>query len=106
MAGSERRATILRRLRTVPLFLGGFLLATAALPLLALGAVAVDATRRGRPWMATRLLCVLWLYLAVEAACRAARAASGAAARGRRDRLAERAWGIQAWWAAVLIGAV
>lgn len=101
-----RGATILRRLRTVPLFLGGFLLATAALPLLALLAVAVDATRRGRPWMATRLLLVLWLYLAVEAACLAALAVSWVVARGRRDRLAEAAWGLQAWWAAVLIGAI
>ncbi len=101
-----RGATILRRLRTVPLFLGGFLLATAALPLLALVAVAVDAMRRGRPWMATRLLFVLWLYLAVEAACLAALAVSWVVARGRRDRLTEAAWGIQAWWAAVLIGAI
>ena len=101
-----RGATILRRLRTVPLFLGGFLLATAALPLLALVAVAVDATRRGRPWMATRLLFVLWLYLAVEAACLAALAVSWVVARGRRERLTKAAWGLQAWWAAVLIGAI
>ncbi len=106
MAGSERRATILGRLRTVPLFLGGFLLATAVLPLLALAAVVVDATRRGRPWMATRLLFVLWLYLAVEAACLAALAVSWVVARGRPERLAEAAWGLQAWWAAVLIGAI
>ncbi len=109
MATSERSRTIRRRLRTVPLFLGGFLVATAALPLLLAVSLVVDAARRlarGTPWMATRLLFVLWLYLAVEAACLAALTFTWVAARGRHERLAEAAWGLQAWWAAVLMGAI
>lgn len=109
MAGSERRTTILRRLRTVPLFLGGFLLATAALPLLVAVSVAVDAVRwlmRRTPWMAIRLTFVLWLYLAVEAACLAALVVTWLAVLGRRERLAGPAWALQAWWARVLFGAL
>ena len=55
---SSRRSTVLRRLRTVPLFLLLFVVTTLVLPLLLAVALVVDIARwliRRRPWMATRL---------------------------------------------------
>lgn len=100
------RSSILRRLRTVPLFLLLFLVTTVALPVLLVVAVAVDAVRwasRRRPWMATRLTLFLWVYLAAEAV--AIVALFVAWALPPRDRLVERTYRLQARWAAVLFGA-
>jgi 1-acyl-sn-glycerol-3-phosphate acyltransferase len=103
---SSRRSTVLRRLRTVPLFLLLFVVTTLALPVLLAVAVVVDALRwliRRRPWMATRLALFLWIYLAAEAW--AIVALFLAWALPPRLRLVERTYRLQARWAALLFGA-
>jgi 1-acyl-sn-glycerol-3-phosphate acyltransferase len=58
-----------RRVRGIALVLVTFVLVTVLFPLLALGAAAVDAAlwlRRRKPWMAVRLLAMLWWFLVGE----------------------------------------
>ena len=103
---TSRRSTILRRLRTVPLFLLLFVVTTVALPFLLAVAVVVDAVRwlvRRRPWMATRLALFLWVYLAAEALAIVALGLAWAVP--PRSRLVERTYRLQALWAALLFGA-
>ena len=103
---TSRRSTILRRLRTVPLFLLLFVVTTVALPFLLAAAVVVDAVRwlvRRRPWMATRLALFLWVYLAAEALAIVALGLAWAVP--PRSRLVERTYRLQALWAALLFGA-
>jgi 1-acyl-sn-glycerol-3-phosphate acyltransferase len=102
---TQRRATILRRLRTVPLYLLLFVVTTLVLPLLLAVALVVDAVRwliQRRPWMATRLALFLWVYLAAEAGAIVALFLAWAVP--PRSRLVERTYRLQAGWAAFLFG--
>jgi 1-acyl-sn-glycerol-3-phosphate acyltransferase len=66
---SPRASRLLRRTRGVSLELITLLLVTLLSPLLVLGAVAVDGAlwlRRRKPWMAVRLLAMLWWFLVGE----------------------------------------
>ncbi|MDX1449660.1 MAG: lysophospholipid acyltransferase family protein [Acidimicrobiia bacterium] len=58
-----------RRLVTVPAVLAAFAVVTVLLPVLGSSAVIIDALRwvgTRKPWMATRALAFLWVYLAGE----------------------------------------
>ena len=60
---------IRRRLRTIPATLLLFAAATLLLPLLIPAVVVVDAVRKAltrKPFMATRLLAIGWVYLAAQ----------------------------------------
>ena len=100
-----------RRLRTIPALVAGFLLVTALLPLLLVALLAYDAGRalrgRGR-FSAVRLLLFGWVYLAVEMVGVTAMflfwLVSGFG-RARRRHVAL-TYGLQAWWAATLLGAM
>ena len=66
---SPRSQRAIRRVRGVALELIVFALLTALSPLLLIGAVGVDAAlsvRRRKPWMAVRLLALLWWFLVGE----------------------------------------
>jgi 1-acyl-sn-glycerol-3-phosphate acyltransferase len=66
---SSRAARWWRRARGIAVELGGFVLLTALAPLLVLVALLVDLSlwlRRRKPWMALRLLAMLWWFLAGE----------------------------------------
>jgi 1-acyl-sn-glycerol-3-phosphate acyltransferase len=65
----RRGQRVVRRVRGVAVELIVLALLTALSPLLVLGAVVVDATlwaRRRKPWMAVRLLALLWWFLVGE----------------------------------------
>ncbi len=56
---------------TVPRTIAAFVVVTLLSPLLAVLAVIVDATRGAisrKPWMATRLVAFIWVYLAIQTA--------------------------------------
>jgi 1-acyl-sn-glycerol-3-phosphate acyltransferase len=60
---------VLRRIKTIGGEILGFVLVTALLPVLLLAAVLVDLTlwlRRRKPWMAVRLVAMLWWFLLGE----------------------------------------
>jgi 1-acyl-sn-glycerol-3-phosphate acyltransferase len=108
MTGSRRGATIWRRLRTIPLFVLILLVSTGLLPLLLLGAFAVDVVRAlatGKPWMATRIVLFGWCFVAIDvsgvtiALLQWIGAGFGA---GRRRRLLDWGYGLQRWWARAL----
>jgi 1-acyl-sn-glycerol-3-phosphate acyltransferase len=66
---SRRWSRIVRRVRGVAAELFGFLLVTALSPLIAIVAVSFDATlwlRSRKPWMAIRLIAMLWWFLLGE----------------------------------------
>jgi 1-acyl-sn-glycerol-3-phosphate acyltransferase len=66
---SPPASRVWRRLRGVTVEVVGLLLVTLLSPLLALGAIVVDAAlwlRRRKPWMAVRLLAMLWWFLLGE----------------------------------------
>jgi 1-acyl-sn-glycerol-3-phosphate acyltransferase len=66
---SSRSSRWWRRTRGIAIQLIAFLALTALMPVLALAAVAVDLffwLRRRKPWMAVRLLAMLWWFLAGE----------------------------------------
>ncbi len=66
---SSRASRALRRVRGISLILIAFILVSALSPLLLLAAVIVDASlwlRRRKPWMAVRLLAMLWWFLLGE----------------------------------------
>lgn len=61
-----RGARIVRRVRGITLEVLAFVAVTALLPLLLVGAVLVDLTlwlRRRKPWVAVRLVAMLWWFL-------------------------------------------
>jgi 1-acyl-sn-glycerol-3-phosphate acyltransferase len=66
---SSRTARLGRRVRGVAAVAVALVLVTTLFPLLLLGAVAVDLTlwmRHRKPWMAVRLLAMLWWFLVGE----------------------------------------
>ena len=72
VADETRGEKIGRRLKTVPSRVLGFALVTALFPPLLVVALAVDVVRaitRRRPFMATRLLVMAWVYLGGESVC-------------------------------------
>lgn len=108
---SNRRATVARRLKTIPAVFVAFLLVTVVLPILLAAALLIDVVRgvfTRRPWMATRLVAFLWVYLSAQAAGLAWMAASWVASGfGRfRGRMERRTYRIQVVWARYLLAAV
>ncbi|MFP3913440.1 MAG: lysophospholipid acyltransferase family protein [Actinomycetota bacterium] len=98
--------TLLRRVVTVSVVLGGFAALTVLAPLVAAAAVGTDLVRwlRNRtPWMATRLAVFLWIYLAGEVWAVAALGAVGLLGR-RRSR--EATYRLQELWTAWNLRAV
>jgi 1-acyl-sn-glycerol-3-phosphate acyltransferase len=66
---SPRASRALRRVRGIALEVSGLLLITALSPVLLIGALALDAAlwlRRRKPWMALRLIAMLWWFLVGE----------------------------------------
>ncbi len=102
-----RGQVIARRAKTVPPIVLGLILVTVLFPPALVVALLVDLGRwvvRHRPWMAVRLLCFLWAYLAAETigllALLGIWLASGCGARAAW--LAERTWRFQQLWAGAL----
>lgn len=99
-----RWSTIGRRLKTIPPRYIGAILVTVLFPALLVLALLVDAGRwitRRRPFMASRLLCLLWLYLVGESVCIVGFGLSWIFAIGprRAEILEHQAWQIQQFWA-------
>ena len=91
---------VARRLITIPLVVISFVAVTLLSPLLAGAAVIVDAMRavtRHRPWVATRGLGFLWVYLLGELWALLALAASWPLPRQAKHRIT---FGLQGAWAA------
>ena len=66
---SSPASRILRRVRNIGLQLIGFVLVTVLFPLLLVAAILTDLTlwlRRRKPWMAVRLVAMLWWFLLGE----------------------------------------
>jgi 1-acyl-sn-glycerol-3-phosphate acyltransferase len=66
---SPLRARMLRRVRTISAEVLGFVVVTALLPVLTLSAALVDLAlwvARRKPWMAVRLVAMLWWFLLGE----------------------------------------
>jgi 1-acyl-sn-glycerol-3-phosphate acyltransferase len=100
----------MRRLRTIPARVLGFVLATALLPVLLVFGLAIDAVRLAassvRP-IAARLVLFLWVYLAAEVGGLAVLGAVWVVslAGARRSFLLEATWRLQQHWAGALFGA-
>ncbi len=108
---SSRRASVARRVKTIPAVLGAFVLLTVLLPVLVAAAVAVDVVRRvsaRRPWIAARLVAFLWVYLSAQVWGLAWMLASWVASGFGlfRARLERRTYRIQLAWARYLLAAV
>ncbi len=106
-----RSATIARRVKTITPRVIGLGLVTALFPALLLLALALDLVRWAThqvPWVATRLLCFLWAYLAAEVAGLLALLGVWVAAGFGRRRawMAEWTWRFQQVWAGWLFAAV
>ena len=104
MSEETRGEKIGRRVRTVPTRYLGFLLLTVLFPVLLAVALVVDIARKiaaRRPFMATRLLIMGWIYFAGEAVCITLFALTWLFTLGprRAERLERSAWHIQQWWA-------
>ena len=66
---SSRASRVMRRVRSITVEVIAFVLVTALSPLLLIGTVAIDIAlwvRRRKPWMAVRLLAMLWWFLVGE----------------------------------------
>ena len=84
----------------------GFVVATVALPVLVAAALGSTSGCDAGRWIALRLLAMLWVYLAAEAAGIVRCSSSGG--RGRRQRPARATrwtYAVQGAWATVLFGA-
>lgn len=106
-----RGSKVARRLKTIPPIMIGFVLVTALLPLLLLGALLVDLFRaisKRKPFMALRLVAFLWIYLADDTGALLAMFALWLASGfGRnRERMADSTWHFQQLWVRVLLGSV
>jgi 1-acyl-sn-glycerol-3-phosphate acyltransferase len=81
-------------------------------PLLVGVAAVVDLTRSAltrRPWMATRLVLFLWVFLAAEVAGLvwfSIHWVTTPPTPDRRERLVAKTWRVQTWWARTLLAAV
>ncbi len=109
--GESRRLVIARRLKTVPAVVLGFALVTVLLPVLLVLAVLVDVGRAvvlRTPFMATRLLAFLWVYLAAESVGLLVLFGVWLAAGfgRRRGWMAEWTWRFQQVWAGWMFAAV
>ena len=103
VAEETRAEKVGRRLKTVPLRFVLLAIATVLLPLLIPVALVVDVVRAvvaRRPFMATRLLAMGWLYLAGECYFITLFFLSWALTFGprRAERMERRAWSIQQAW--------
>lgn len=108
--GESRGRVIVRRLKTVPPVLLGFVLVTALFPALLVVALLLDVGRAvvlRTPFMATRLLVLLWVYLAVESAGLLALLSLWLAAGFGRRRawMADWTWRFQQVWAGLMFAA-
>lgn len=107
-AHDTRSRKIKRRLVTVPRTILAALAVTVTLPLLLAFAVFVDAFRwatRRTPWVATRLLLLLFAYLWLSTLGLLGFAITwiGAAFGSRKSALVSSAYTIQRWWATSLL---
>jgi 1-acyl-sn-glycerol-3-phosphate acyltransferase len=104
----ETRAEVVsRRLRTVPPILLGALLVTLLLPVLTVAALVVDVARwltRRVPFMALRMLAVIWVYLVGEALGILVFSLTWLLALGprRRAMLQASTWRVQQAWAGAI----
>ena len=104
VADETRSEKIGRRLKTVPTRFVGFAVVTVLSPLLLVVALVIDVVRaltRRRPFMATRLLVMAWVYLGGESICIAGFGLTWLLTWGpnRQERMRRRIWRIQQWWA-------
>jgi 1-acyl-sn-glycerol-3-phosphate acyltransferase len=93
---------------TIPAYLVAALVVWAALPVLIVAALLIDAVTR-RPLLVTRLTLVLAVYLACEVAGLAAAGGLWLVNRSPRlgmDRWLDMHWRLQAWWAGTIFGAI
>ena len=102
-----------RRLVTVPRTIALWLVLTLLFPPLLLLTIVVDLGRwlfSRKPWMATRLLLMGWVYLALQTAVIAIAAVQWVASlpfgRAAAARRAAWAYRLQAWWVKMLMGAM
>lgn len=105
----DQHGAIRRRARTIPAVFGGLAVVTVALPLLVLAGAGVDLVRRRRG-IALRLVAMLWIFLAAEAAgilaLFATWVAAGPAGEGRDRRLVRWTYAVQSAWTGVLLSAL
>jgi 1-acyl-sn-glycerol-3-phosphate acyltransferase len=102
--GESRGEVIARRLKTVPAVVLGLVIVTALAPALLAVSVIVDTVRFAgsrKPFMATRLLAFLWIYLAGETVGLLALGGLwvGAGFGRRREWMVEWTWRFQQVWA-------
>jgi 1-acyl-sn-glycerol-3-phosphate acyltransferase len=102
-----------RRLVTVPSTIAALLILTLFFPLLFMLTIVVDFGRwllSRKPWMATRLLLMGWVYLALQAAVIVVAAVQWVASipfgGGAATRRAAWAYKLQAWWVRMLMAAM
>lgn len=105
----RRSQTILRRLRTIPLFVLAFVVLTIAAPLLLVVGVVVDVVRwliARTPWMSVRIVLFGWLFLLYGLVGLVALSISWLLTGGGRDRarLMAQTYAIQARWVAAVLG--
>ncbi len=103
----NRQETVLRRLRSVTIVAGAFVITTATLPLLVLAALLLDLLRLAvghRRLVAVRLTVIGWVYLAAECAGIFALGVVWCITGGgrRRRSLLSGTYAIQRWWAGLL----
>lgn len=100
------RATTTRRLVTIPTLVALFAVSWVASPVLLMTASAVDLARwarTGTPWMATRLVLFLLVYLTAETFGLVALGATWPVSAERRiPHPARSAFAIQRWWAGLV----
>ena len=106
-----RGQKIARRLKTIPPYILGLIVATALLPLLLIGALLVDIFRaitQRKPFMALRLVVFLWIYLVTDiAALLAMFVAWLVSGFGLNSKLlVSSTWHAQQLWVRVLLGSV
>jgi len=107
----NRRAIIQRRLRSIGVVVGLFLVASMLLPALVLAALAFDLFRLAtghRRFVALRLAIIGWVYLAAEVLGIAALGMLWLAAGGGRARrlFIGGTYAVQRWWAGTLFAVI
>lgn len=92
---------ILRRLITIPVVIGLFVVVTVLSPLLMMAAIAIDLVRAvvsEKPWVATRGFLFLWVYLLGEIWALLALAASAPLPRASKEEVTYDLQGVWARW--------